>query len=180
MEFHFRQATETDKEEIVRLYIDCIRHLNDQKIYQWDEIYPNEEVLSGDIMKGEMHVMTEGNRVLACVVLNEFQDETYQTVQWKYAEGRIAVIHRLCVNYKYQGMGIGRRMMQNAEALLKDSGYSAIRLDVFPDNSHSIRLYEKLGYLYAGDVHFRKGRFFVMEKSCETDDNTELTDGGRP
>ena len=136
-------------------------------IYQWDEVYPNEEVLAEDIQNQELYLMTEEETLLACIVINESQDEAYGSASWKYNEGRIAVIHRLCVSSEYQGIGIGRKTMQLAEAMIKKAGYSSIRLDAYSDNPYARKLYERLGYTYVGIVRFRKGLFYLMEKSCK-------------
>jgi ribosomal protein S18 acetylase RimI-like enzyme len=146
----------------------------DREIYQWDEIYPNEEVLTGDIKKKEMYLLSDNKKLLACIVINEDQDEAYDPAPWKYNGGRIAVIHRLCVNHENQGIGIGLKTMQLAEAVIKNSGYSSIRLDAFSDNPFARKLYEKLGYTYVGIVHFRKGLFYLMEKSCKDISNNEI------
>ncbi len=167
MEYRFRLAETSECKEIVALYSGAIQHQIEQKIYQWDELYPNEKVLTGDIMNREMYVLTKGAKILACVVLNEEQDLEYQTGAWSYREGRIAVIHRLCVNHTSQGGGFGRLTMEYAEQKIKAEGYSSIRLDTFSENVISRKLYESLGYTYAGTVTFRKGLFYLMEKSCE-------------
>lgn len=162
----FRLAEASDTDEIIKLYLKGIKHLTEQKILQWDDIYPNEETLVGDIMNREMYVLTDGIQILSCVVLNEDQDTQYENGAWRDREGRIVVIHRLCVNPDFQGCGLGRTTMEYAEQLIKALGYSSIRLDTFSDNYISRSLYEKLGYSYAGTVTFRKGVFYLMEKSC--------------
>lgn len=167
MKYQFRLAEVSELNMIIELYSGSIKHLAEQEINQWDEIYPNEKVLAGDIMNREMYVLTEGSRILSCVVLNEAQDIEYRTGAWRYVEGRIMVIHRLCVNHEFQGCGLGRTTMEYAERQIKAAGYSSIRLDAFSDNYISRNLYEKLGYTYAGIVTFRKGLFYLMEKSCE-------------
>lgn len=176
MEYQFRQAEPEDIKEVTTLYKNAIQHMIDGEIYQWDEIYPNEEVLAGDIKKKEMYLLTGDEKLLACIVINEDQDEAYAPAPWKYTAGRIAVIHRLCVNYEYQGIGNGRRTMQLAEGIIKASGYSAVRLDAFSDNPFARRLYEKLGYTYVGIVRFRKGLFYLLEKSCQ--DISDIEVGG--
>lgn len=164
MDYEFRQAIPADAEEVVILFRMAISHMVDNKIYQWDEIYPNVEVLSNDIRNKEMYLLIQNGQILACVVINEDQDEEYDTAPWRYREGRIAVIHRLCVSPAVQGAGIGRLTMQYAEGLIKDLGYSSIRLDTYSENHIARSLYEKLGYTYVGIVTFRKGIFYLLEK----------------
>lgn len=164
MEYLFRKAGIQDFKEVTALFREAVEHMIRNGILQWDEIYPNEEVLFNDILKDEMYLLLEDSKLVACAVINEEQDEVYQTGSWQYPNERAAVIHRLCVQPKVQGAGNGRRMMKNVEALIRETGYSTIRLDAFSQNAAANRLYEGLGYRLAGEVHFRKGLFYLMEK----------------
>ena len=49
-------------------------------IDQWDEVYPNLDVLKGDIDKGDLFVLEEDGATKGMVVLNEFQDKEYADV----------------------------------------------------------------------------------------------------
>jgi GNAT superfamily N-acetyltransferase len=42
--------------------------------------------------------------------------------------------------------GIGTRLVQTAERLLRERGHGRVALGVSPDNHDAVRLYEKLGY----------------------------------
>ena len=164
MEYRFRKAEMQDLEEVVSLYHAAIADMEDRRIYQWDEIYPNEEIIKEDINNSEMQLLTKEERIIACVVINEEQDEEYQGASWKYTEGMIAVIHRLCVHPNEQGCGVGKRILKLTEKLMKDRGYRNIRLDVFSENPYANRLYQSMDYRFVGNVHFRKGLFYLFEK----------------
>jgi ribosomal protein S18 acetylase RimI-like enzyme len=84
---------------------------------------------------------------------------------WSFKEGRFAVIHRLCVHPDFQGKGLAKKTMQLAQEMLKREGYGSIRLDTFSKNPIARRLYEHLGFSYVGEVNFRKGLFYLMEKA---------------
>lgn len=42
--------------------------------------------------------------------------------------------------------------------------YESVRLDVFSKNPYAIRLYENNSYEKRGNVCWRKGEFYLMEK----------------
>jgi len=159
----FRKAIELDLPEIVELYQTGIADMIKKGILQWDEIYPNIEVLEEDVKRNEMYLLIKEEKIVACVVINEDQDESYLTGSWKYTEGKAAVIHRLCVHPGNQSQGNGRHIMELAQEMIKSMGYHLIRLDAFMENSNARHLYDKLGYRYAGEVTFRKGQFCLME-----------------
>lgn len=176
MEYIFRKAEKQDVEEVVSLYKAAVAHMIEINILQWDEIYPNEEVLSGDIDKGELYLLTKENMITACVVINEEQDEAYLPAPWRYITGRSAVIHRLCVHPSAQGAGNGKQIMKYSEELIQKNVYESIRLDTFSNNRYARRLYESLGYTYVGEVTFRKGLFYLMERKIEFIKNSAQED----
>ena len=94
MEFRFRQAEPEDITKVRELYKDAIQHMINGEIYQWDEQYPNEEVLTGDIKNKEMFLLTGEDKLLACIVINENQDEAYGSAAWKYTGGglRLSIV----------------------------------------------------------------------------------------
>lgn len=133
-------------------------------IDQWDEVYPNLDVLKKDIGNGELFVLEEDSALKGMVVLNEFQNKEYADVDWRYTVGKQLVVHRLCVHPEFQGMGVAKRLMDFAENYAQKNGYSSIRLDCFTQNPTSVALYTKLEYAKAGTVTFRKGIFYCFEK----------------
>jgi len=160
-----RKAKEQELAEIVLIFKKAISKMSTQNIFQWDDKYPDEEILRKDILKGELHVLCEGEVIKACVVLNETQNIEYQTGEWQYSEGKIGVVHRLCIHPDYQGQGNGTILMQLVEAYLREGGYHIIRLDTFAPNRIARSLYEKMGFTYAGEVTFDdRGYFKLMEK----------------
>ena len=75
------------------------------------------------------------------------------------------VLHRLCINTKYQNKGFGPRTMLYIEKYLKNKGIDSIRLDAFSKNSIALRLYNKLGYKIVGEANWRKGLFYLFKKT---------------
>lgn len=160
----FRIADSKDFNEIVRIFRAAIENMCSQGILQWDELYPNESILREDILIQQMYVLTVDERIISAVVINDKQDEKYKSAQWQYENERIAVLHRLCVNPAFQNKGYGRKTVLLAEQVMKNMGYTAVRFDAFSGNPFALKLYEGLGYIKAGEVSFRKGRFFLYEK----------------
>ena len=155
-----------------------------QGIHQWDEIYPDKAILEEDIAKNQMYIGKIDNEIAVCFVLSEECDEEYKNGKWQYPDAKFNVIHRLCVNPKFQNKGIATQTMiyivcvnpkfQNKgiatqtmiyiEKTSKAQGYEVIRLDCFTKNPYSQKLYEKAGYSVVGYADWRKGRFELREK----------------
>lgn len=164
MIYEFRLAQAKDFYAVASIFKRAVEKMNSQAIFQWDELYPNEEMLQSDIDSRQMYVLTDNRTIVSAVVVNEEQSPEYRPIHWKCTEGRIAVIHRLCVDPDFQHDGIGKKTMAYVEEMLIKKGYSSIRLDAFSQNHYALRMYEKLGYLQRGEVMFRKGLFYLYEK----------------
>lgn len=168
MDHVFRLAVLEDYEAILLIFKDAIRDMCLHKIDQWDEIYPNEATLLSDITKEQMYLLAINSKLSSAIVLNEEQDEEYKNGNWAYTDGKIAVIHRLCVHPDFQNVGVGKETMSCAEQLLFKTGYKAIRLDAFMQNPKAIHFYNRMGYKQTGKVIYRKGEFFLFEKQLQS------------
>jgi ribosomal protein S18 acetylase RimI-like enzyme len=71
-------------------------------------------------------------------------------------EGHRGWINYLAVHPNHQGSGIGRRIMEKAEMLLRESGCPKINLQVRSSNVNVIEFYRKLGYKYDNVVSLGK------------------------
>lgn len=159
-----RKAEFRDLKDIVKIFKGAIKNMDKQGINQWDEVYPNEDVLKEDIMKKEMYLYCKENEILSVFVLNKDYDEAYNRADWKYPELSFAIVHRLCVNPSVQNRGIGTKTLNIIEELLNNKNIESIRLDVFSENPFALKMYEKHGYKKVGTANWRKGLFYLYEK----------------
>lgn len=167
MEMEFRTATIDDLDALVALYGAATQDMLRQGIDQWDEYYPDREILTEDVESGDMTLgLLDGEPACAWVVNREYEPE-YELGTWEHTGGDFCVLHRLCVNPELQGRGLARQAMARMEKNALDKGFDSVRLDVFSQNLHAQRLYERLGYKRTGEVRFRKGIFYLMEKGLE-------------
>jgi len=161
----YRLATKSDLDEICILIEKAIDRMEQQGIYQWDEIYPTRKDFLEDINKNTLYVAVEDSRIAAIYVINQECNEEYNECQWNNPDESACIIHRLCVLPDFQNKGIGSKVLTHIEEQIKNMGFSSVRLDVFSENPYAIRLYEKNGYEKRGYADWRKGRFFLMEKT---------------
>ena len=138
--------------------------MNEQNISQWDEFYPDRQILQEDLQKNQMFIGKKNGSIAVCFVLNEECDEEYKNGKWICPQSHFCVIHRLCVNPDFQNQGIATKTMNYIEELCKENGFDSIRLDCFTKNPYSIKLYNKAGYSVTGYADWRKGRFELREK----------------
>lgn len=159
-----RKAVFEDLGMIIEIFKNAIVAMNKNNIPQWDELYPNARILEEDILKEQMYVGIIDDTIVSAAVVNSESDDEYKNGDWKYINGRFAVIHRLCVDPIYQNQKAGKSMMLEIEELLRKDGVQSIRLDAFSLNPYALKMYEMLGYQKVGQANWRKGLFYLFEK----------------
>ena len=162
--FFYEKAQETDKDAVMELFDVAKEDMAEKGIGQWDELYPSIADVGEDIKEGTLTLVKQGKNLTAVYTINRKQDSAYKFGDFKDNSDNYVVLHRLCVNPKYQGMGIAAKTLAHIDEQARKEGWSSIRLDVFTKNPRAVKLYENAGYRYAGDAYFRKGRFLLMEK----------------
>jgi len=167
-DINFTIARQHELDEAAALFLSATAELDRKGIPQWDEIYPNKDILREDITLHQMYLGRISGSLACAFVLNTECDEQYANGNWSTPDARYCVVHRLCVNPEFQNMGIGRLTMEYIESLALSKGFSEIRLDTFSRNPFSVRLYERLGYRQVGTANWRKGEFLLMEKSIKS------------
>ena len=66
-------------------------------------------------------------------------------------------IRRIYVLHRYQGIGLGRRLMQSVDAHAAAIGASRLLLGVYSRNEAALAFYARLGFVRAGTRQFRVG-----------------------
>ena len=158
-----RLARIEELDSVYSLVQEATRHMDNQGIPQWDDIYPSKAILNADIENQQMHVIEVEGRVAGLIVINEVQSPEYASVAWKHS-GRAFVVHRLTIHPGDQRHKLASYLMDFAEEKAVTENYDCIRLDAFTRNPAAFALYENRGYRKAGIVRFRKGEFFCFEK----------------
>ena len=129
--------------DIVQQRIDWM----DQKgLYQWNKtdymgVYPP-SYFQGLIEKGELFVATKGEQVLGVMAL--FANDP----RWE-KPGTAFYVHHLATAVNTPGLG--KEMLQFAEAYAKEQGKDYLRLDCQQVNLPLNRYYEDLGYIHCGE-----------------------------
>lgn len=147
-------------ETVSRLYdkvvLELDKHINYPK---WEYgIYPSAESVTAAVEKGVQYMCVSENSVVGAFILNDDPQGDYSAGCWKsdLNDGEYLVIHTLATDPELCGHGIASYMVKYCIDLAKDKGYKAIRLDVVPDNVPARRLYEKLGFVSAGERDLKR------------------------
>lgn len=149
-----RKATMEDLDALTALYDRTVLHLQQTVNYpKWEYgIYPCRDSIASAIEKGEQYLCEEKGELLGAYIFNQDPKGAYEKGQWKQelAPEEFGVIHTLAVSPEARGRNVGKAMVNHAILEGGNRGYRALRMDVVPENLPAIRLYEKLGFTYAG------------------------------
>ncbi|MDR3259870.1 MAG: GNAT family N-acetyltransferase [Fusobacteriaceae bacterium] len=160
----FEKGKVEDIEKIFKIFRSAILEMEKNGIMQWDEIYPDITIIENDLKNEDLSVGKINNEIAVAYTINKNCFDGYINGNWSYKGDKYIVLHRICVNPKFQNNNIGSRTITHIEGTLKKSGTESIRLDAFPKNPYAIKMYQKLGYKNVGDLTLRKGAFILMEK----------------
>jgi len=149
-----RELNLSDLQIVEDLIKNVISEMQKNNIDQWDEKYPNKIVLLEDLKSGNAIGFFIDNEIVGYVVINEKQSEEYKTINWNYKNRKILVIHRLCINLKFQRKGYAKKMLIFIEEYCKINKFRVIRLDAFIKNIAALKLYENYLYTFCGTVFF--------------------------
>ena len=133
---------------------------------QWDDHYPNPSVFERDINLSQLWLAEIDSQIAGVAAITTDQEPEYANVGWDTNETAI-VVHRLAVNPGFQGKGVAKALMQQAETLARTRNIPILRVDTNSHNQATQQLFPKLGYTYAGETgfSFRPGlRFLCYEK----------------
>jgi ribosomal protein S18 acetylase RimI-like enzyme len=149
---------------VMALVNDAVREMENEGLYQWDDVYPDKNVFDADIAAKQLYCVKSDGLIAGIIALNEIQPVEYQNITWN-DNGRPLVIHRLCIAPIFQKQGLARLLVQFAEKYARENHYSSIRLDAFTENTKALGLYDSSNYQRRGIVKFRKGNFYCYEKA---------------
>lgn len=154
-------------QEIFEIFSNAIKEMNKNNISQWDDVYPDKYTLQNDIRKKQLYIGKINSQIVCVYVLNSDCDEQYINGNWKYQNAAYSVIHRMCVNPKFQNQGIGALTLNHIEVEFNIESVETIRLDAFSLNPFALKMYYKQGYIKVGEANWRKGKFYIMEKKLQ-------------
>ena len=152
-------------------------HINYPKwIYR---VYPSEAFVREMTEAGEQYVCIDGSlddrtdghadnkNIIAAFVLNKDPQGNYQNGEWArdLPDGTYMVIHAMAIMPHLQRKGIGAEILRFCVETAKSAGSKALRVDVVPGNQPARQLYDKHGFLYAGDADLDRGLEHIKEFS---------------
>ncbi|WP_136666909.1 GNAT family N-acetyltransferase [Flavobacterium sp. H122] len=169
MTYKFRKAFDFEAPLIWEIIQQAIARRKKDGSNQWQNGYPNLGTIENDIAKGNSYVLTDQDKVIAYSAVLFNDEPAYLAIDGKWlTEGDFLVVHRVAIDEAYLGQGLVQKMFGLFEDLALENGIHSIKVDTNFDNPAMLRIMDKLGYVYCGEVSFDGSPRKAFEKVLES------------
>ncbi len=148
-----RKATEQDIPAAMNLFTAAKAIMRSSgNLTQWEDGYPNEEIVRSDISKGGAYIVEREGRAVGYFALLPSPEPTYSSIQGKWLDDAAPyfVIHRIASSSATHG--IFQEIIEYADSVSPN-----LRIDTHRDNRIMRHLIDKAGFAYCGIIHLADG-----------------------
>ena len=168
MDYHFRPAKYSEASQIWQILKDAIKRRKKDGSNQWQDGYPNMEVVKSDIEKKIGFVFTQKDTIIGytAVIINDEPD--YINIEGKWLSDQdFIVYHRVAISEEFLAKGMAKKMMKFIEKYAISKNIYSLKADTNHDNIPMMKIFEKLGYSFCGIVYIRQSPRRAYEKVLE-------------
>ena len=163
----FTKAFEADVNSIMKIIKQAQTYFKEHEINQWQNNYPNVEIIKNDIIDGNGYVLLKDNNVVGTVVVTFNIEKNYEYIssgRW-ISNDEYAVIHRMAVDFNYKGIGLSSEIIKNIEGICLKRGIHSIKIDTHKENIPMQKSLSKNGFQYCGIIYLEdKSKRIAFEK----------------
>ena len=164
------KAKTSDIDEIMNIIGVAQEHFKNEGIDQWQNNYPNHEVIGMDIDNDNCYVLKDEDKIVGTTALIFDGESDYDTIyegEW-LSLGEYAVIHRMAVDFHQRGTGLASIFLKKTEELTMDREIYSIKVDTHRENIPMQKLLLKNGYKECGWIYLKdKAERIAFEKILE-------------
>ncbi len=165
MGYIFRKAAQEDIDIIWDILQQAIIRRKEDGSDQWQDGYPNPLVIEKDIVASNGYVLVDDDTIVGyCAVLVN-DEPAYGNIKGKWITTEdFLVLHRVAISEKHLGKGYAKIMLSFIEKIASNQHIKSIKADTNHDNIGMLKVFEKLGYVYCGEVILRGNSRKAFEK----------------
>ena len=148
------RATLLDTDDIMVVIEEARESIGRLGIDQWQDGYPEPELIASDIEKQIGWVFADGERIAGYAVLLFGREPIYDALDgaWLTSGDRYVTIHRMAIDDGYRRTGLSRKMIAFAEEQARNQGMISVRADTHRGNLAMRGLMKNCGYEICGEV----------------------------
>jgi GNAT superfamily N-acetyltransferase len=142
-----KQASETDIPVIEGILLDAVHWMDANGLHQWEERNVRWDSLSKHYAVDDFLIAYDNGTPAACMALTDYDPFFWPDIP----KGESLYIHKFAVLRKYAGQGCSTELIECAKEKARQSGINAIRLDCHKNRAKVRAVYEKHGFVCAGE-----------------------------
>lgn len=122
---------------------------------QWQNGYPNEQTVRDDIAQGYAYVLVDEDVIVAYAAIIFGIEPAYNDIKGKWlTDGDYAAVHRVATSKAVKGKGMATHLFKMTEDLCRKQKVYSIKVDTNFDNIPMLKILDRLGYAYCGEIFF--------------------------
>ena len=165
MDYQFRKAIQTDAERIWAILQEAIQKRKEEGSDQWQDGYPNPDVIANDISSGIGFVLIVDDAIVGYIAIAINDEPSYDEIEGTWlTNGDFVVFHRAAISKDFVGRGLANILFHCIENYALENNIYSVKADTNFDNEPMLYLFEKLDYTYCGEVYFRGAPRKAYEK----------------
>ena len=168
----FRKAETREAEAIRALYQAVIG----TPFCTWDESYPGETEIAGDLSAGTLYVLEEDHQVIGAISIVP-ENELDHFNCWALKENA-REFARVVIKSDQQHKGLSVYLVEGVIRELQRQGVAAIHIAVAKENIPAQKLYRKTGFDFCGEANMYGHSYFLCERTieiCSVKENNDHT-----
>ena len=161
----FRTAHESDLSTIWEIITFAKEVRRREGSSQWQDGYPDIDTIRLDIVDRKGYLLLFNDEVCGYMAVVLDGEPAYDDIEGCWLSNRpYTTVHRMAVSSQAKGKGLGYTMLLKAEEISLANSIYSIRVDTNYDNTAMLHIFEKLGYVYCGEVYYRGNPRKAFEK----------------
>lgn len=155
----FRRAVEADIHSIMEIISEAQAYFKEHGINQWQNNYPNLEIIKNDIDNKNGYVLLKDNIVIGTAAVSFDGEKTYDSIyngKW-LSSRKYAVIHRIAIENSFKGSGLSSGILKNIEKMCLNKDVHSIKVDTHKENISMQKFLQKNGFQYCGTIYLEDG-----------------------
>lgn len=157
-----RKALPADLDALMPIFDEARGTIGRLGIDQWQDGYPQREVIEGDIREGHTRVIETEGIVRGTFALFFDGEPTYDIIEnghWLTGDENRSylAVHRVAIAVASRGTGLSAALIVHAEKEARAAGKLSIRIDTHEGNVVMRRMLEKNGLQYCGVIRLANG-----------------------
>lgn len=157
-----RKTTPADVDAVIPILEEARRTIAELGIDQWQNGYPNREVIEEDVARGQSYVLVNDGTVIGTFAFLRDGEPLYNVIEdghWMTGDDNrnYDTVHRVAISVAKRGSGASTQIINFVTDNARAAGKTSVRIDTHKGNLVMRRMLEKHGFIPCGIIHLANG-----------------------